>query len=394
MLPVTRRGGDAAEELVRCPLSEPRGEADGEGLATVLPFVRNPRHAASSASFPVVVNPGLRSAPEAVRSARWALLLTASAAAHLAFALAFWRAPAPLASTGEAAISVELVLGSQAPAGLAAVPAEADTAAPPSVAPAEPPTAQPIEPVTAETPPPEAEVSSAPPPEEAPAPVTSAAPPTSPDEASPLPEQVQAVTAEQPRPDEQPASTDASRSTVPTQATAAPAPPEVVAVEKPAPVPPPKAATKPSRPKAAQPPAKPTPRVAEPRRQHARETARQAPTPAPRREAKPRARATASGNGVGVGRSDVSSNYRGIVAAHLARYKQYPAAARGSQGTVGVAFSLSGSGTVTGVSLTRASGVPGFDQEALAMVRRASPFPPPPDGRMMRFSVPVTFRPQ
>jgi len=83
-----------------------------------------------------------------------------------------------------------------------------------------------------------------------------------------------------------------------------------------------------------------------------------------------------------------------LVSAHLARYKQYPADARsrGDGGTATVAFSLSGSGGVTSVRLTRGSGVASIDQEVQAMVRRASPFPAPPDGRSTSFTVPVSFR--
>jgi len=42
--------------------------------------------------------------------------------------------------------------------------------------------------------------------------------------------------------------------------------------------------------------------------------------------------------------------------------------------------------------LVRGSGVASLDQEATAMVQRASPFPAPPDGRGVNFTVPVSFR--
>ena len=72
----------------------------------------------------------------------------------------------------------------------------------------------------------------------------------------------------------------------------------------------------------------------------------------------------------------------GLVSAHLRRYQQYPADARsrGDQGTASVTFGIGGSGGVTSVRLARSSGVGSIDQEVQAMVRRASPFPAPPGG--------------
>jgi len=111
------------------------------------------------------------------------------------------------------------------------------------------------------------------------------------------------------------------------------------------------------------------------------------------KEAKASNPSTAASN-VGIGRSSNDTNYRGLVSAHLARHKQYPAdaRARGDGGTAAVTFSLSGSGSVTSVRLARGSGVASIDQEVQAMVRRANPFPAPPDGRSVSFTVPVSFR--
>ena len=100
-----------------------------------------------------------------------------------------------------------------------------------------------------------------------------------------------------------------------------------------------------------------------------------------------------SASGIGRGRSDVSSNYDGLVATHLQRYKQYPAAARKarSRGVATVSFTVDESGRVTSVELAQTSGIGAFDQEVVAMVRRASPFPRPPDRRSRDFTVPVRF---
>jgi TonB family protein len=99
-------------------------------------------------------------------------------------------------------------------------------------------------------------------------------------------------------------------------------------------------------------------------------------------------------SGIGIGRAQSDTNYRGLVVAHLARYKQFPpdARSRGEQGSATVSFSLDGGGRVTRVALVRGSGFASLDHEAQAMVRRASPFPPPPDGHPASFTAPVSFR--
>jgi protein TonB len=97
--------------------------------------------------------------------------------------------------------------------------------------------------------------------------------------------------------------------------------------------------------------------------------------------------------GIGIGRSDKSANYNGIVRSHLVRYKQYPSSARsaGAQGVATVSFSIDGSGRVVSARLAGGSGNAAIDQEVVAMARRASPFPPPPDGKARNFTVPVRF---
>jgi protein TonB len=104
-------------------------------------------------------------------------------------------------------------------------------------------------------------------------------------------------------------------------------------------------------------------------------------------------RANAS-SGVGVGSSQALSNYNGLVSAHLRRYQRYPddARSRGEQGVASVSFGLDGGGRVTSVAVVRRTGFASLDQEVQSMVRRASPFPAPPDGRGKSFTVPVAFR--
>jgi protein TonB len=116
------------------------------------------------------------------------------------------------------------------------------------------------------------------------------------------------------------------------------------------------------------------------------------PKAAPRPESVPSTPSTASSS-VGKGRSDADTNYRGLVAAHLNRHKQFPEAARrrGAQGATVITFGIDASGKVTSVAVVRSSGNAGLDEAAQAMVRRASPFPAPPSRQPMTFNVPVSF---
>jgi protein TonB len=128
------------------------------------------------------------------------------------------------------------------------------------------------------------------------------------------------------------------------------------------------------------------PAEAHPKRDHGKPTA----------NARPNNRHTAAAaapSGAGPGRSDAETNYRGIAAAHLARFKQFPAEARsrGEQGNSVVSFTIDGSGRVTRVALVRGTGIASLDQESQAMVRRASPFPAPPAGRPVSITAPVSF---
>jgi len=85
--------------------------------------------------------------------------------------------------------------------------------------------------------------------------------------------------------------------------------------------------------------------------------------------------------------------YRGEVLRHLAGFKRYPegARARGAQGRPSIAFTLDASGRLASVSLTHSSGQPDIDAEAVAMVRRASPFPAPPSSASGSFTATIGF---
>jgi protein TonB len=94
------------------------------------------------------------------------------------------------------------------------------------------------------------------------------------------------------------------------------------------------------------------------------------------------------------GRAD-SSAYQAKLAAHLRRFRTFPPEARdkGITGTAIVRFTVNSGGSVTAASLARTSGAGILDQAAVAMVRRASPFPPIPAGMgaSLTVNVPVRF---
>lgn len=93
-------------------------------------------------------------------------------------------------------------------------------------------------------------------------------------------------------------------------------------------------------------------------------------------------------------RAAASSTYRARIARHLAKFKRFPAhAGRGHRaGQVTVSFSIDQNGQLISTSLIRSSGIGAFDDEALAMIRRAAPFPRSPEGVSNSFTIPVSYR--
>jgi protein TonB len=108
--------------------------------------------------------------------------------------------------------------------------------------------------------------------------------------------------------------------------------------------------------------------------------------PAPATTAPPRARAS---------EAQIRSWY-GKIVSQLERNKSYPrtAQSRGEKGVVQLAFSIDREGRVTSSEIVRSSGSAALDEETIATVRRAQPFPPPPadlDGAKFDFTLPVKF---
>ncbi|MDX3911621.1 MAG: TonB family protein [Sphingobium sp.] len=78
--------------------------------------------------------------------------------------------------------------------------------------------------------------------------------------------------------------------------------------------------------------------------------------------------------------SDMADTWEGKVLAQLNKYRRYPRAAmvRRQQGVPYIRFVMDREGRVLSSRLERSSGFPELDREAVALPRRASPFPKPP----------------
>lgn len=113
--------------------------------------------------------------------------------------------------------------------------------------------------------------------------------------------------------------------------------------------------------------------------------------------AQPQRVATAPNPGVtAAGAREAEASWRGQLAAHLARYKRYPAEAqaRHDTGTVRLSFTMDRNGRVLSRRIESGSGSAALDQEVLSMIERAQPlpaFPPSMPQTRMTLVVPIHF---
>jgi protein TonB len=82
---------------------------------------------------------------------------------------------------------------------------------------------------------------------------------------------------------------------------------------------------------------------------------------------------------------------------HLNKHKKYPHEARksGDEGVAAVSFTLDRSGKVISSHLDKSSGSDLLDKEAIEVLSRASPFPPPPSdvpNLTINLTLPIQFR--
>ena len=83
-----------------------------------------------------------------------------------------------------------------------------------------------------------------------------------------------------------------------------------------------------------------------------------------------------------------SGRYAANVRAAIGRHRPRV----GGGGSATVAFSIGPGGGLQGVRIVRSSGKQAADQAAIATVRAAAPFPPPPAGINNTFSIQIYFR--
>ena len=87
-------------------------------------------------------------------------------------------------------------------------------------------------------------------------------------------------------------------------------------------------------------------------------------------------------------------SWQNSLVAQLERNKRYPPQAAGEQGTARLAFRIDRHGRVVSSRIVRGSGSAALDEETLALVKRAQPFPAPPvdiADDQLSFVVPVRY---
>ena len=78
----------------------------------------------------------------------------------------------------------------------------------------------------------------------------------------------------------------------------------------------------------------------------------------------------------------------------FAALKRYPADGKNNRGVAQIAFSIDRKGRVMSSRVVTSSGSAALDREAIEMIRRSQPFPPPPaalPGAEVGLTVPVRF---
>jgi protein TonB len=129
------------------------------------------------------------------------------------------------------------------------------------------------------------------------------------------------------------------------------------------------------------------------RREVERPRQRERPRPERRQPAAPASSASRAAPDASQGqrsRPSVSpARWQSQVQARLNRFKRTPRG--GGAGTVRVSFTITASGAASGIRLAGSSGNPVLDEAALSLVRRASPFPAPPEGGSVSMTVPIAY---
>jgi len=84
-----------------------------------------------------------------------------------------------------------------------------------------------------------------------------------------------------------------------------------------------------------------------------------------------------------------------LVKEKIEAQKRYPRESleRKEEGEVNIKFTILANGSLLDVTVAQSSGCPSLDREGIMMVKRASPFPPPPENTNLTITkLPVTFK--
>jgi len=88
------------------------------------------------------------------------------------------------------------------------------------------------------------------------------------------------------------------------------------------------------------------------------------------------------------------ASWQQAVVVRLARFQRYPAQAKGATGIVNLSFSIDRQGHVLNSQIIKSSGSAVLDAEALSLLTRAAPLPPPPAAvpdSDLTFVLPIRF---
>ena len=92
--------------------------------------------------------------------------------------------------------------------------------------------------------------------------------------------------------------------------------------------------------------------------------------------------------------SPAIARWQQAIVAHLARFQRYPAQAKGATGVVSLSFSIDRQGHALNSKIIKSSGSAVLDAEALSLLTRAAPLPPPPAAvpdTDLTFVLPIRF---
>jgi protein TonB len=88
------------------------------------------------------------------------------------------------------------------------------------------------------------------------------------------------------------------------------------------------------------------------------------------------------------------ASWQQAVVSRLARFQRYPAQAKGATGVTNLSFSIDRQGHVLNSQIIKSSGSAVLDAEALSLMTRAAPLPPPPAAvpdTDLTFVLPIRF---